>query len=83
MFGEISNTDDFEDQIRCVGQKEEHKHKQFMNGLLILDVFQLESNVNNQDGVTTTKASVDVEEHQIEIKSKLKIDLVLGEQNID
>jgi hypothetical protein len=46
MFGEISDTNDFEDWIKCVKQKEKARHIQFMKIPLILYVFQLESNTN-------------------------------------
>lgn len=39
MFGEISDTNDFEDQIRCVKQEEKARCIQFMKILLILYVF--------------------------------------------
>jgi hypothetical protein len=70
MFGEILKTNDFEDWIRCINEEDEHRCEQFMKGLLILDVFHLESCANNQNGVTTTKVNVDVKEHWNEIKFK-------------
>ncbi len=70
MFGEILDTSDFEDWIRCIYEEDEHRCEQFMNDLLILDVFQLESCANNQNEATTTKVNVDAKECWNEIKFK-------------
>jgi hypothetical protein len=44
MFGEIFDTNDFEDWIRCVRQEEKAKHIQFMKIPMIPYVFQLDTN---------------------------------------
>lgn len=79
-FGEISNSNDFEDYMSFVAQDENHRNEQFMvtTCMQVFDVFQLEAKSNAQDGSMAFKAHVKEKDRWAELKSKIKIALDLG-----
>ncbi len=85
FFGEISYSNDFEDQMSFVAQDENCRNEQFMatTCMQVFEVFQWEAKLNAQDGNMASKAHVKEKDRWAELKSKIMINLDLSQDKVD
>jgi hypothetical protein len=82
MFGEISNSHDFKDWMRCVAWDEERRNKQFVSTTFIhvSNMFQLDASSSAMKDKLKSKALDHENNKWVEIKSKIRIDHDLGQE---